>query len=589
MGWFCGSTIHSGETVARRQEAIVNARVERALRTASRPITYIGMWYALLLAILNFMMALGSRFSRFGSIATHAEHYTRLTTWQGPAYTPLLLGFVMLLLAYQLWLRKRAALIALSAFVIVQTLVDIRRGERLGVGIAIILFGLVLLSAWREFPAPLDTRASRRFKIACPIVIAAFFTWGITGLYIMRNGLGVAGATFYGFAYRSVTIAFGQSGLSFHGWEVLYRDGLALIALGGMAYLMYLLFRPYREEVVQTKEEHELAGETIRKYGRDSLAYFNMRKDKKLFWLGEDIFLAYRVEAGMAVVSGDPVGPMELVPDIIESFRQYCMDRGWRLMCLGAGDSMEYYEAGGMKGIQFGEETIIDIASFSLQGRQVRKLRQAVNKVEKAGVTMEFMYNASVPDHIKHQLKDISAEWRGGKQETGFSMGLGRLMDNEDPDCLLSIAYDSAQKPIAFMYFVPMYPHLGYSLDVHRSSLDAPNGISEFVIAKTCDFLREQGYLQLSLHFLALSQHYREDREADGSQGMRGLAKVLDKFLPVVSVYSFDKKFFPRWKARYFVYRSVLDYPLMIFAAVQAESALKVTRPADRRKMKRAS
>ena len=572
--------------MARRQEATVNTgtRAERALRTANGAAVCVAVLYALLLAVLNFIQALGSR---FGAFASNAQRLTRLTTWQGPAYTPLLLAAVMLVLAWQLWLRKRAALVALSSFIIVQTLVDMRRGERVGVAIAIILFGLVLMSARREFPAPLDPRAAKKFKIACPVIIALFFTWGITGLYMMREGLGVAHATFYGLAYRSVTIAFGQSGLSFHGLEALYRDGLALIALGGMALLTYLLFRPYREEAVQSREEHERAGEIMKQYGRDSLAYFNMRRDKKLFWYDGDIFLAYRVEGGMAVVSGDPVGPTWLVPGIIASFREYCTEHGWRVMCLGAGDSMEYYEQAGMKGWQLGEETIIDVHDFSLQGRHVRKLRQAVNRVEKAGVTMEFMYNASVPDVVKHRLKDISAEWRGGKQETGFSMGLGRLMDNEDPDCLLSIAYDTSQKPIAFMYFVPMYPHIGYSLDVHRSAFDAPNGISEHVIAKTCEFLKDQGYRQLSLHFLALSQHYRDDREGEGSAFYRGVARALDKFLPVVSVYSFDRKFSPRWKGRYIVYRSLLDFPLIIFAAVRAESALKITRPSDRRKMQK--
>ncbi len=570
--------------MARSREAVIGTRAERALRASNGVVASLAVGYAFLLCILNFMLAMGDR---IGRLAMHAGHATRLTAWQGPAYMPLLLCGIMFVLSWQLWLRKRAALIALSSFVVLQTLIDIRRGERLGVGIAIILFGLILLSAWKEFPGKTDPRTARTFKIACPLVLGAFFAWGISGLYILRNGLGVAGATFYGLAYRSVTVAFGQSGLQFRGIEIVFRDGLALIALFGLAFLLYLLFRPYREDAVQDREEHMRAGEIMRTYGRDSLAYFNMRRDKKLFWLGEDIFLAYKVEGGMAVVSGDPVGPMELVPEIISSFREYCTERGWRLMCLGAGDSMEYYEQGGMKGFQLGEETIIDVNTFSLQGRQARKLRQAVHKVEKAGVTMEFTFNASVPDHIKHQLKQISADWRGGKQETGFSMGLGRLMDNEDPDCLLSIAYDSAMKPIAFMYFVPMYPHVGYSLDVHRSSLDAPNGISEFIIAKTSDFLKQHGYYQLSLHFLALSQHYREDREVPGATlapVYRGLAKVLDKFLPVVSVYSYDKKFCPGYKARFIVYRSVLDFPIIAYAAVKAESALKITRPSDRRK-----
>jgi len=50
------------------------------------------------------------------------------------------------------------------------------------------------------------------------------------------------------------------------------------------------------------------------------------------------------------------------------------------------------------------------------------------------------MFNSSMPTHIRHDLGRISTDWRGGKEETGYSMGLGRLMSSEDPDCLLSVA-----------------------------------------------------------------------------------------------------------------------------------------------------
>jgi lysyl-tRNA synthetase class 2 len=184
---------------------------------------------------------------------------------------------------------------------------------------------------------------------------------------------------------------------------------------------------------------------------------------------------------------------------------------------------------------------------------------------------------------MKHELARISVDWRGGKQETGFSMGLGRLMSSEDPDCLLAVAYDPEMKPVGFLHFVPMYPHVGYSLDVHRSMIGSPGALSEFMISNTAQFLRSEGYRQMSLHFLAFCEHYREDRETPGNPLWRGLAKSLDRFLPIISVYNFDKKFNPTWKKRYLLHVSVADLVLVGIAATVAESALSVTRPSDRK------
>jgi lysyl-tRNA synthetase class 2 len=244
---------------------------------------------------------------------------------------------------------------------------------------------------------------------------------------------------------------------------------------------------------------------------------------------------------------------------------------------------MPYYEEAGLRPFSLGDETIVNVDDFTLEGRDVRKLRQSVNKLTRAGYTVEFMYTASIPAHMKHDLARISTDWRGGKQETGFSMGLGRLMSSEDPDCLLAVAYGPDSEPVGFLHFVPMYPRAGYSLDVHRSKIGTPGALSEFLIARTAQFLKAEGYRQMSLHFLAFAEHYREDRDAPGNPLWRGLARALDHILPIVSVYHFDKKFNPTWKKRFLMYEGVADLLLVGLAAVSAESALGVTRPSDRK------
>ena len=243
----------------------------------------------------------------------------------------------------------------------------------------------------------------------------------------------------------------------------------------------------------------------------------------------------------------------------------------------------------GLRAFVLGEEAIVDLEGFTIEGRSVRKLRQSVNQMARTGVYAEFMFNESMPSHLRYELQKISTTWRGDSPETGYSMGLGRLLSSQDPDCLLALAYDSDARPIGFLYLVPMYPREGYSLDITRTKLGAPRPLSDFLISRTALFLKQEGYSYLSLHFLALSQHYREDREDDGSAFWRAVSKIIDRWFPVVSAYTFDKKFSPRCIKRYLVYPSYLEFLRTGFTVIAAESALKLTRHTERAELEEAA
>jgi lysyl-tRNA synthetase class 2 len=340
-----------------------------------------------------------------------------------------------------------------------------------------VLVAMLLAISVKQFPGKPDPRSLRKLRVAAPLLAGVFFTYGILGLFLMRGRLGIHSVNAYRLAYRSIAVAVGDSGLHFTGSAIAFKGSMTAIAIGGIAFLLFLLLRPYREKGAQAPELRQRARRVVEDYGSDSLAYFNMRHDKSVFFHGDECFLAYKVVGDVAVISGDPVGPSEQIPDTIRAFNDYCLARGWRLTILGAsGTMMPYYEEVELRGFSLGEEAIVKVENFTLDGRQARKLRQSVNKIARDGYTMEFMYTASIPGHMKHELARISVDWRGGKQETGFSMGLGRLMSSEDPDCLLAVAYDADARPAGFLHFVPMYPHVGYSLDVHRSKIDSPGG-----------------------------------------------------------------------------------------------------------------
>ena len=331
-------------------------------------------------------------------------------------------------------------------------------------------------------------------------------------------------------------------------------------------------------ELHQGSQDYLRAKKLVECYSSDSLSYFNLRRDKNLFFHKDGSFLAYRIIMGIALISGDPIGRPELIPEIVEDFRKYCAKKGLPFAYFASSeDYLPFYNKAGLRSFLLGEEAVIRLGGFSLEGRNVKDLRHAVTKLKKMGFTMEFMFNADIPTHLRRELTQISRGWRGDKPETGFSMGLGRLFDPGDEACLLCLAYDGNCQPVGFLHLVPIYPNIGYSLDIARTRNDAPNGLMEFMIANTAQFLMEHDFQLMSLHFCFFSQHYRYDREEPGSVFARYIAKAFDFKLPVISVYNFDKRFLPLvWKKRFIVYERILDFPRIILACLKAESVLSL-------------
>ena len=540
------------------------------------PLVHLTALYALFVGALDVLL---SRGVELNGLAFSVERHVNVHTGGLAGFALIYLGFLMAFLAYQLWQKKRAALVCLSGLLFIQSVsLTVRHHEALAGGIAMAL-SLALLWFGGEFPAKPDPAALRRLKLAVPALAASFYAYGLLGLWLLHGRLGLEVGLRELLGRPFLIVAGDGYGMTFRGWEEAFHYSLVFLFFLGFSWVAAMLFRPHRPPLEQEEEERRSARKLVERFGSDSVSYFSLRRDKNLFLLDDRIFLAFRCIGGTVVVSGDPVGPAELVPELLTRFRNHCLERGWRLTGMAASDRyLEEYERAGLKHLCYGEEAVIDLQGFSLEGRRNKSLRHAVAKWERSGATMEFMFNAGIPTHRRHELTEISADWRGDDPEAGFSMGLGRLMSSEDPDCLLAIAYGGGGEPAGFAHLVPVYPRTGYSLDVTRTSRDAPNGLNEFIFARTAHFLKGQGYRFMSLHFAALSQHYRKDRGEEGSALVRGICRAADAYLPVMSLYEFDRKFMPGWTRRNLFFESYADLPRLLAAAVTAESFHRLRR-----------
>ena len=83
-----------------------------------------------------------------------------------------------------------------------------------------------------------------------------------------------------------------------------------------------------------------------------------------------------------------------------DSFRRFVDRNGWGLGVMGAGEQwLPTYQASGMRFVYIGDEAVVDLAKFSLEGGKMKSLRQAVNRVARYGYTVRFLD----PANLRHE------------------------------------------------------------------------------------------------------------------------------------------------------------------------------------------
>jgi lysyl-tRNA synthetase class 2 len=135
------------------------------------------------------------------------------------------------------------------------------------------------------------------------------------------------------------------------------------------------------------------------------------------------------------------------------------------------------------------------------------------------------------------------------------------------------LARDEQQAIRGVLHFVPVYGRDSVSLSFMRRDPETPNGLTEYLVVKAIELLRERGLRELSLNFAAFARwmHSPEKRRE------RWLGKLIalgNPFFQIESLYRFNAKFFPAWRPRYLVYEGTFGLPRTGIAALWAEGQL---------------
>nr|BFD83392.1 phosphatidylglycerol lysyltransferase domain-containing protein [Streptomyces sp. Xyl84] len=343
--------------------------------------------------------------------------------------------------------------------------------------------------------------------------------------------------------------------------------------------VLYVCFRSPRGRALLGEEDETRLRDLLDRHGdRDSLGYFALRRDKAaIFSPTGKAAVTYRVVGGVSLASGDPIGDPEAWPGAIDAWLSEARRHAWAPAVMGASEEAgTIYARHGLDALELGDEAIVDVADFSLDGRAMRVVRQAHNRVRRAGYTVTIRRHEDIPDEEMARLVERADQWRDGATERGFSMALGRLGDPADGRCVMLECRDAQGEPRALLSFVP-WGEQGLSLDLMRRDRDSENGLMEFMVVELLLRAGEIGVQRVSLNFAMFRSVFERGARLGAGPVLRLWRSVLtffSRWWQIESLYRANAKYRPVWEPRFLLFAKSADIPRIGIASARAEGFL---------------
>lgn len=200
----------------------------------------------------------------------------------------------------------------------------------------------------------------------------------------------------------------------------------AMLAVLTVAYVLFSLIR-FKKALPSLPTQIELdRAEKIAKKATNSIANLSLLGDKQLLFSGSgNSLIMYQTQGRSWIVMSDPIGDDSEFGDLIERFIELCQSFGGTCVFYEVSNRYRHlFNKNGIQLLKIGEEAIVDLGAFSLQGSKNSKFRQVISRGTKDGLSFEVIAKQQVPA-LFEELKIVSDIWLKEKKssEKGFSLG----------------------------------------------------------------------------------------------------------------------------------------------------------------------
>ena len=262
-------------------------------------------------------------------------------------------------------------------------------------------------------------------------------------------------------------------------------------------------------------------------------------------------FLSYAPKGRTWLAFGAPVGQAEEAISLAKRFVAMAQKRGAKPAFYGVGPSFEpIAEALDLQKVKTGERAILDLTTFSLDGKQ----RQVIRTHRNRHIKNQFSVRIEGPGAVRanlSRLETISDQWLAHQAGGEKGFGLGRFDVHYVDRLPLATVREADGHIAAFACLWPTADRSRIGIDLMRYGEDAPNGVMDYLFAELFLWAKAQNYQAFDLNTSPLAGVEPCSR----SPFVTNLAKLMyehgEKLYNFQGVRRFKNKFHPEWEDVY--------------------------------------
>lgn len=300
----------------------------------------------------------------------------------------------------------------------------------------------------------------------------------------------------------------------------------------------------------------------LEKYKGNILTHLIYLEDKHLFWSGEDEFLIqFEVGYNKVVVLGDPMGNPAYMEKGLAEFLRFIDSYGYKSIFYQVSeDNLSFYHDNGYYIFKLGEAGLVNLEDFDLTGSKSRDFRNTLKRFEKDRFSFELYKPNSISQELFLELKEVSDDWLGERDEMSFS--LGSFSKEYLETCDLAIVRNiESREIIAFSTMIPAYDGETFSMDLMRLRSRTPNNTMNFLILKLLLHYKELGYRYFNLGMAPLSNVGTAKKAHLQEKVAHLVFEYGNYFYSFQGLRNFKNKFKPEWEGKYLIYEDITSLP----------------------------
>jgi phosphatidylglycerol lysyltransferase len=505
--------------------------------------------------------------SRFRILAD----FSPLEVQSGIRIASALAGFALILLASGLWRHKRNAWLLTLVVLVISIVSHIGKGLDYEEALLAFAIGIVLVFFRNHFQARSDTPTVKRGLFIVCAAILFTLVYGATGFYFLDRHFSIH---FNIFEACSQTIrmftSFDDPGLIVTTrFGRYFADSIYVIGASTLGFGLLALLAPVFIRNPASLSDRERAEKIIQDYGRTVLARFCLFPDKQYFFSTGGSVISYVLQSRTVLVLGDPIGPADDTQNAIAGFRALCLHNDWIFSFYQTlPDYIDFYRKEGLRSIKIGEEAIINLDTFTLQGGEMKSIRTNVNKFNRLGWKSEI-HNPPHGSKFISELQEISTEWLISQKGSEMKYSMGWFDEGYLNSTTIITIQNELGKIMAFANLVDEYQNRELAVDLMRHRINSPTGTMDFLFSVIIQYAKNVGYSQFNLGLSGLAGVGETQQDPLIERALHLIYKNVHTSYNFRGLHSFKEKFNPDWQPRYLIYPATAYLPQIAIALAQ--------------------